>query len=140
MAIPKSGGGPGVIVLHAWWELTGFFKELCDRLAQEGFVAVAPDRYHDATASTIAEAKRLSLPEARLDAAFGFGEGAFLEESFHFVHVADAEEGDDGLEDAGEDAGAFVASSFSERISAEQSRSFRKFTGIFQKVGDYEAK
>ena len=58
-AAPASGNGPGVLVLHAWWGLTPFFKEVCDRLAGEGFVAFAPDVYHGRTAATIDEAKKL---------------------------------------------------------------------------------
>lgn len=58
-AVPEPGDGPGVIVLHAWWGLTAFFRKVCDRLAQEGFAALAPDLYQGATASTIEEAKRL---------------------------------------------------------------------------------
>jgi carboxymethylenebutenolidase len=48
-----------VLVLHAWWGLNPFVKSVCDRLAQAGFVALAPDLYHGATASTIEEAKKL---------------------------------------------------------------------------------
>jgi carboxymethylenebutenolidase len=48
-----------VIVLHAWWGLNDFFKTLCRRLADAGFVALAPDLYHGAVAATIAEAKQL---------------------------------------------------------------------------------
>jgi len=59
IAIPERGEGPGVLVLHAWWGLNNFFKELCERLAREGFVAAAPDLYDGATASTIDEAKQL---------------------------------------------------------------------------------
>lgn len=33
----------GVLVLHSWWGLTPFFRQLCDRLAQNGYVALAPD-------------------------------------------------------------------------------------------------
>ena len=30
-------------MLHSWWGLTPFFKQLCDRLAEAGYVALAPD-------------------------------------------------------------------------------------------------
>jgi carboxymethylenebutenolidase len=62
-----AGGGPGVLVLHAWWGLTPVFTRLCDRLAEAGFVALAPDLYQGRTASTIAEAK--ALMEQRDEAA-----------------------------------------------------------------------
>ena len=52
--------GPGVIVLHAWWGLTPFFKQLCDRLAAEGFLVFAPDLFAGKTAQTIEEAERIS--------------------------------------------------------------------------------
>jgi carboxymethylenebutenolidase len=59
LAVPETGKGPGVIVLHAWWGLNDVFKELCDRLAQAGFVALAPDLYAGQVVSTIAEAEQL---------------------------------------------------------------------------------
>ena len=59
LALPKSGKGAGVLILHAWWGLNDFFKDLCQRLAREGFVALAPDLYHGKIATTVEKAKQL---------------------------------------------------------------------------------
>jgi len=58
LTAPKDGG-PSVLVLHAWWGLKPFFKELCDRLAEEGFTALAPDLRNGQIAETIEAAKAL---------------------------------------------------------------------------------
>lgn len=58
-ALPASGSGPGVLVLHAWWGLNDVFRAVCDRLAEAGFVAVAPDLWGGAVATTIEEAEGL---------------------------------------------------------------------------------
>ncbi|MGH2944642.1 MAG: dienelactone hydrolase family protein [Solirubrobacteraceae bacterium] len=57
--VPDEGSGPGILVLHAWWGLTPFFKGLCDRLADNGFVALAPDLYGGKTTSDPEAAKAL---------------------------------------------------------------------------------
>ncbi|MFZ1754870.1 MAG: dienelactone hydrolase family protein [Caldilineaceae bacterium] len=59
LALPASGTGPGVLVLHAWWGLNETIKGVCTRLAEAGFVAFAPDLYHGQVAATIAEAEVL---------------------------------------------------------------------------------
>ncbi|MGJ9372385.1 dienelactone hydrolase family protein [Nesterenkonia sp. CF4.4] len=45
LALPESGSGPGVIVIQEWWGLTDHIKDVTDRLAAAGFVALAPDLY-----------------------------------------------------------------------------------------------
>jgi carboxymethylenebutenolidase len=44
-----AGSYPGVIVVQEWWGLTDHIRSICNRLAHEGFVAVAPDLYKGKT-------------------------------------------------------------------------------------------
>ena len=60
LAVPEQGSGSGVLVLHAWWGLTEPFRQVCDRLAEAGFVALAPDLYHGKTTASVEEAQALS--------------------------------------------------------------------------------
>ena len=46
LALPEGGSGPGLIVVQEWWGLDSGIKEMADRLAAEGFVALCPDLYH----------------------------------------------------------------------------------------------
>jgi carboxymethylenebutenolidase len=46
LAKPASGSGPGVLVIQEWWGLDNSLKEMADRLAAAGFIALAPDLYH----------------------------------------------------------------------------------------------
>lgn len=46
LALPDSGKGAGVMVLQEWWGLAPQLKRVCDRLADAGYVALAPDLYH----------------------------------------------------------------------------------------------
>jgi carboxymethylenebutenolidase len=59
LALPAGGEGPGVLVLHTWWGLIEPFRRVCDRLATEGFVALAPDLYHGKTTDSPEEAQAL---------------------------------------------------------------------------------
>src|ERR1700730_13070561 len=68
-----AGGGPGILVLHAWWGMAEMFTGLCDRLAAAGSVARVPDLYGGRTASTIAEAETLrnAVDSGQAGAAIG---------------------------------------------------------------------
>ncbi|HLU39813.1 MAG TPA: dienelactone hydrolase family protein [Planctomycetota bacterium] len=46
LARPRSGRGPGVLVIQEWWGLDSTTKGFADRLGEDGFVALAPDLYH----------------------------------------------------------------------------------------------
>jgi carboxymethylenebutenolidase len=46
LATPASGKGPGILVIQEWWGLDPSLKENVERLAEAGFVALAPDLYH----------------------------------------------------------------------------------------------
>ncbi|HVV77899.1 MAG TPA: dienelactone hydrolase family protein [Mycobacteriales bacterium] len=73
LAVPASGSGPGVIVIQEWWGLTDHIASISDRLAAEGFVALAPDLYGGKTAhdADTAGSLMMSLPveQAALDLA-----------------------------------------------------------------------
>jgi len=58
---PESGKGPGVIVLQEWWGLVDHIKDIADRFAREGFVALAPDLYHGKTTRSPDEAGKLFM-------------------------------------------------------------------------------
>src|SRR4051812_24901194 len=45
LAHPATGAGPAVLVIQEWWGLVPQIKAVCDRLATEGFTALAPDLY-----------------------------------------------------------------------------------------------
>jgi carboxymethylenebutenolidase len=46
LSVPAGGSGPAVMVLQEWWGCVPQIKGVADRLAGEGFVALAPDLYH----------------------------------------------------------------------------------------------
>lgn len=58
LAAPRSSG-PGVIVIQEWWGLTDHVADVADRLAAEGFVALAPDLYGGRTTHDASEAARM---------------------------------------------------------------------------------
>jgi carboxymethylenebutenolidase len=67
LALPPSGSGPGLVVIQEWWGLVDHIVDVCDRFAQQGCVALAPDLYGGRTTHDSEEAGRLmqELPEDR---------------------------------------------------------------------------
>ena len=67
LSLPESGRGPGVVVIQEWWGLTDHIADVANRLAAEGFVALAPDLFGGATAHDADEATKLmqELPVQR---------------------------------------------------------------------------
>jgi len=51
IAVPAGGpeGTAGIVVLQEWWGLVDQIKSTCDRFADVGFTALAPDLYHGTT-------------------------------------------------------------------------------------------
>lgn len=61
LARPQTGTGKGVIVIQEWWGLNDHIKDVADRFAAEGFVALAPDLYHGVVTSEPDEAGKLLM-------------------------------------------------------------------------------
>jgi carboxymethylenebutenolidase len=70
LAVPTRGG-PATIMLHEWWGLDDHIRDVCDRLAREGFYALAPDLYRGETTDQPGEAEQrmlaLSIDQVELD-------------------------------------------------------------------------
>lgn len=53
--------GPGLIVIQEWWGLVDHIKDLANRFAAEGFVALAPDLFHGDMTKSPDEAGKLLM-------------------------------------------------------------------------------
>lgn len=52
---------PGVVVIQEWWGLNDHIKDIAERFALEGYVAVAPDLYRGQVANEPDDARRLAM-------------------------------------------------------------------------------
>jgi carboxymethylenebutenolidase len=64
LAKPANGSGPGVLVIQEWWGLDDSLKQMADRLAASGFVALVPDLYHGQVAGHTEMDKAAKLMQA----------------------------------------------------------------------------
>ncbi len=62
LARPEGGDdGPGVVVVQEWWGLDAHIKDIADRFAAEGFLALAPDLYDGTVVDEPDEAGKLFM-------------------------------------------------------------------------------
>jgi carboxymethylenebutenolidase len=61
LALPPNGSGSGVLVIQEWWGLVPHIKDVADRFAAAGFVALAPDLYHGSQADEPDEAAKMMM-------------------------------------------------------------------------------
>jgi carboxymethylenebutenolidase len=54
-----AGPSPAVIVIQEWWGLNDHIKDVAERYAREGYVALAPDLYHGKVTADPTEAGKL---------------------------------------------------------------------------------
>jgi carboxymethylenebutenolidase len=71
LAVPAGERGPATIVLQEWWGLDQHIRSICDRLAGEGFFALAPDLFRGETTTQPSEAEQklmaMSMEQAEQD-------------------------------------------------------------------------
>ena len=71
LSVPESGSCPGIILLQEWWGLEDHIRNVADRFATEGFVALAPDLYRGETTEQPDEAEQkmmaMSMDQAEKD-------------------------------------------------------------------------
>lgn len=126
LALPSSGEGSPVLVLHPWWGLNETIKNFCARLAEAGFVAFAPDLYHGQVTDTVEGAETLS------DALDGDTAAAEVAAAAAFLNARSQ----GGLAVIGFSLGAFFALNLAE-TAPEQVRSVVLFYGT--RPGNYSA-
>lgn len=59
VAMPDSPGQKAVVVVQEWWGLNDHIKDIANRWAGEGFIAVAPDLYRGKVAMNSSEASEM---------------------------------------------------------------------------------
>ena len=61
LSVPATGEGPGIVVIQEWWGLVPHIRDVADRFAAAGFVALAPDLYHGRATTSPDEAGKLMM-------------------------------------------------------------------------------
>lgn len=58
-ALPDNGNGKAVVLIQEWWGLNDHVKDIANRYAAEGFIAIAPDLYRGTVATNAEDASKL---------------------------------------------------------------------------------
>jgi carboxymethylenebutenolidase len=61
LARPSTEGAAGIVVIQEWWGLVDHIKDVADRFAREGFVALAPDLYEGKQTEEPDDARKLVM-------------------------------------------------------------------------------
>jgi carboxymethylenebutenolidase len=82
LTLPESGAGPGMVVAQEIFGVTDYIKDVCARLSDLGYVALAPDLYSRIDGETVIDERtenalprafgamqKLDFPQAASDAA-----------------------------------------------------------------------
>jgi carboxymethylenebutenolidase len=57
----EKGEYPGIVVIQEWWGLVPHIKDVTERFARQGYIALAPDLYHGQAAGEPDEARKLVM-------------------------------------------------------------------------------
>ena len=68
LSLPPGGRGPGLLVIQEWWGLVDHIKDVADRFALAGFVALAPD-FYDGQSTTSPDAATKLFMALNIDRA-----------------------------------------------------------------------
>ncbi len=69
LALPEGDGKhPAVVVIQEWWGLVDHIKDVTERFARAGYIALAPDLYHGEASTEPDDARRLAMALDRVHA------------------------------------------------------------------------
>ena len=69
LARPSGTPRAGMIVIQEWWGLNDDIKEIADRYAAQGYLALAPDMYHGVVTEEPDAARKMAMALERDQAA-----------------------------------------------------------------------
>lgn len=59
VAMPDTGSKKAVVVIQEWWGVNDHIKDIANRYADEGFIAIAPDLYRGKVATNSDDASKM---------------------------------------------------------------------------------